>query len=269
MPQTQIAPALFAGHGSPMNAIGDNRARTGWQALSAELEKPRAIVAVSAHWQTRGVCVRTAADNPQICDFYGFPPELGRIRYAPAGDPEVAAEVLRLLGPDARADNGWGLDHGVWTVLSNLFPAADVPVIPVSVDASAPAAFQYRLGQMLTPLRKAGVMVFGSGNAVHNLALVDWDRTDGFGWAETFDAELGRLITSGRREEAAGAARLPGYRLAVPTPEHFYPLLTVLGAAEDRDAVTVWNRFCELGSMSMTSYLFRRPAEGSTVGQKG
>ena len=249
------APVLFAGHGSPLNAIGENRARTGWRAL----EKPRAIAAVSAHWQVTCLSVRTAADNPQINDMYGFPEELYRVRYAPPGDPALAARILELLGPGAREDNRWGLDHGAWTVLSNLFPGADVPVVMVGVPAAASAEVQYEAGRALSALRAEGVMLLASGNVVHNLGRVDWGMTDGYDWARDFDGRVREEILAGRIGTLLRWSALPSARLAVPTPEHFTPLLTALGAATPEDSVAVFNDFCELGSMSMTSYLFRAP----------
>lgn len=256
MLNTKKTPVLFTGHGSPMNAIGQNRARDGWEQLSKTLEKPRAIAAVSAHWQTEGLCVRTAGDNPQINDMYGFPDELYRVRYAPAGDPVLADKVLSLLGPDARADNRWGIDHGVWTVLCNLFPAGDVPVVMIGVDPDMDPEAQYEAGRKLAGLRDEGVMLLASGNTVYNLRLVDWNRDDGFDWAERFNGSLRESILAGRHEDVVRYRRLPDSRLAVPTTEHFLPLLTALGAVSDGDRVTVFNDFCELGSMAMTSYLF-------------
>jgi len=255
MTQKKRAPVLFVGHGNPMNAIGDNRARSGWQQLARTLEKPRAIAAVSAHWLTQGRRVRTAADNPQIYDMYGFPEALYRVKYAPAGSVQDAERARRLLG--AAADNSWGIDHGVWTVLCNLFPAADVPVVTISVDGAAPARAQYEAGQALAALREEGVLILASGNAVHNLGRVDWDMAGGFGWAERFDAEIKKNVLSGSHEAVIGYESLENSRLAVPTAEHFLPLLTALGASAPDDRITVFNDYCELGSMSMTSYLFQ------------
>jgi 4,5-DOPA dioxygenase extradiol len=209
MQNTQKMPVLFVGHGSPMNAIGENRAREGWRRLAASLPEPRAIVAVSAHWQTEGVRVRTAADNPQIYDMYGFPETLYRVKYAPAGDPELARRVLALLGEQARGDNSWGIDHGVWSVLSNLFPGADVPVVMVSVDPSLPDEAQRAVGRKLACLRDEGVMLAASGNVVHSLRLVDWSMAGGFDWADSFDGSVRK-----RHPGRAGAGRA---RLGLPS----------------------------------------------------
>ena len=250
------APVLFTGHGSPMNAIGENRAREGWKKLSGELVKPAAIAAVSAHWQTRGICVRTAADNPQIYDMYGFPEELYRVLYAPEGNKAAAEKILQRLGPKARADNSWGIDHGVWSVLSNLFPGADVPVIMISVDASLSPEEQYENGKKLSSLRGEGIMLLASGNIVHNLSMVDWNMTDGCDWAKRFDSGIKQCILEKNHNAVLRYREMPESRFAVPTAEHFSPIFTALGAVDEDDGITVFNDYCELGSMSMTSYLF-------------
>ena len=249
-------PVVFAGHGSPMNAIGDNRARDGWKQTGRALGRPKVIVAVSAHWGTAGVRVRRSDRNPQIYDMYGFPEALYRVKYAPAGDPELARRVLALLGKQARGDNSWGIDHGVWSVLSNLFPGADVPVVMVSVDPSLPDEAQRAVGRKLACLRDEGVMLAASGNVVHSLRLVDWSMAGGFDWADSFDASVRSAILDGQARDALDWASLPGARLAVPTREHFVPLLTALGAAGEQDRIAVFNDYRELGSMSMTSYRF-------------
>lgn len=256
MNEREKMPVIFTGHGSPMNAIGQNRARTGWQKQGRALVRPKAIIAVSAHWMTRGLCVRRSAVNPQIYDMYGFPEELYRIAYAPAGSAAYADRALELLGGRAVVNNDWGIDHGVWSVLSNLYPAADVPVVMVSTDVSASAAEQFETGRRLAALRSEGVLILASGNVVHNLGLVEWGREDGAPWADRFDAAIRDAIRAGDFSAVVDYARLPDAQKAVPTKEHFYPLLTALGAADPGDAVTVWNEYRELGSMSMTSYTF-------------
>lgn len=249
-------PVLFTGHGSPMNAIGASRAREGWRQMGLALGKPRVIIALSAHWGTRGLCVRTGARNPQIYDLYGFPDALYQLRYEPAGAPECAARVLELLGGNARADNSFGIDHGVWSVLANLYPDADVPVVMVSTDLSAGAAAQFKTGQKLAALRGEGALILASGNVVHNLRMVNWEMPGGFDWANRFDGAVRDAILAKNFGRAIDYAALPGAALAVPSTEHYFPLLAALGAASADDAVTVWNEYRELGSMSMTSYLF-------------
>ena len=251
-------PVIFTGHGSPMNAIGDNRARSGWQEMGKKLGKPEVIIAVSAHWAAKGRFVRTAADNPQINDMYGFPEELYRVHYEPAGAPGFARRVLALSGGIAQEKNDWGIDHGLWSVLSNMYPEADVPVVCVSTDTAADAKAQYEFGQLLRPLREEGAMILASGNVVHHLGLVNWRMDNGYPWADAFDEAIKEAIVSGNAAVPVEYEKLPEHQQAIPTVEHYYPLLTALGAADAEDSAIVWNEYRELGSMSMTSYTFTR-----------
>ncbi|MGN1388328.1 MAG: dioxygenase, partial [Bulleidia sp.] len=250
-------PVLLTGHGSPMNAVEkSSRARNGWRTLGRELKRPSVIIAVSAHWAARSTLVRTAADNPQIYDMYGFPEELYRVKYAPAGSPEYAEKVLKLLGNTAEADNSWGIDHGVWSVLCNLFPEADIPVVMVSTEVTASPEELYETGRKLKPLREEGALILASGNVVHNLSLVGWDMNDGYAWADQFDETIRDLILNRDSEGLLNYQTIHDWERAVPTPEHFDPLLIAAGAAEGASAAKVWNEYRELGSMSMTSYLW-------------
>ena len=255
---SNIMPVIFTGHGSPMNAIGENRARNGWKKMGEELGKPKAILAVSAHWATSGRFIRTAADNPQINDMYGFPKELYAVHYEPAGVPEIAKRVIELTDGMAWPKNDWGIDHGMWSVLSNMYPDADVPMVCVSTDIAADAQAQAEFGRLLRPLREEGVMIVASGNVVHHLGLVNWEMDDGYPWADAFDESIRDAIVSGRRDIPVNYEQVPEHRKAVPSVEHYYPLLTALGASDEADHVHVWNEYRELGSMSMTSYTFSR-----------
>ena len=263
MNKEKCMPVIFTGHGSPMNAIGNNRARNGWKSTGLMLGKPSVIIAVSAHWTTNGLSVRRSDINPQINDMYGFPEELYRVHYEPAGSVEYADKIIGLLGEQITVRNGWGIDHGIWSVLSNMYPDADVPVVMISTDMSADAAAHFEIGKQLSPLRNEGALIVASGNVVHNLGMVGWDMQGGYDWADRFDAAIRDAITSGSFEipvnykslsDAEGS--LSDAEKAVPTAEHYYPLLVALGAASKNDNVTVWNEYRELGSMSMTSYLF-------------
>jgi 4,5-DOPA dioxygenase extradiol len=256
MNNEKLMPVIFTGHGSPMNAIGSNRARDGWKKMGLYLGKPKVIIAVSAHWTTNGLVVRRSSTNPQINDMYGFPEELYQVHYEPKGSEEYADKALNLLGSGAAVNNDWGIDHGVWTVLSNMYPAADVPVVMISTDMSAGAEAQFEVGKKLAPLRKNGALIIASGNVVHNLARVNWDMTGGYDWANDFDTAIRDAIAAGDFKTPVNFATLPDARKSVPTNEHYYPLLAALGAANPDDKVTVWNEYRELGSMSMTSYLF-------------
>lgn len=248
------APVLFVGHGNPMNAIGDNPSRKAWKEMGKQLGKPKAIVAVSAHWATKGVHVRRAEDNPQINDMYGFPKELYAVHYEPKSDVTIADKVIKAL--NAKVDNTWGIDHGVWSVLSNMYPEADVPIVMVSVDASAAPQSMFEIGQKLEALCEEGIMIVCSGNVVHNLRLVNWRMRGGEKWADDFDVLVKNLIEKKDYESVVNFPLLKDWQKAIPTTEHYYPLLVALGAAGKDSKVMVWNEYRELGSMSMTSYLF-------------
>ena len=240
-----------------MNAIGENRSRPAWKKMGQELGKPKVIIAVSAHWMTMSsVAVRKAEDNPQINDMYGFPQRLYDVKYSPKSDIAMAEKVLAAI-PGSRVDNTWGIDHGVWSVLCNMYPDADVPVVMVSVDTEASPEKQFEVGRALRTLREEGAMIVCSGNVVHNLGMVNWRMTDGFPWADEFDITVRDLIMKGDFETVVKFDKIKDYLLSVPTTEHFFPLLNALGAACDADERIVWNEYRELGSMSMTSYLFR------------
>ncbi len=252
-----LMPSLFIGHGSPMNAIEKNEFSDAWIALGERLPKPEAILSVSAHWFTEGTRVSNAEKPRMIYDMYGFPDALYRVNYPALGAPRQAELALELLHGAAQIDNGWGLDHGTWSVLRRLYPQADIPVFQVSVNRRASMQTHFALGRTLRALRSQGVLILGSGNVVHNLAAVDFSIHGGFPWAETFDRTIRTAVENRDFEsviayERAGAAAAA----AVPTADHFAPLLYVLGAAEDGDQLTVLNDSCVFGSLSMTSYLF-------------
>lgn len=250
-------PVLFAGHGSPMNAIEGNPFSQGWRTLSQQLPKPRAILSVSAHWYGKGTRVMTQAAPQQIYDFFGFPKALYDLKYPASGAPEAARETLALLTPPAVSDEAWGIDHGTWSVLVHLFPEADVPVFQLSIDAAQPPAYHYALGQRLAPLREAGIMIFGTGNIVHSFQGARFDMEGGHPWAYEFDDYIYRCITEGDHggvidPHQAGSST----RQAFQTPDHYYPLLYVLGAAAPTDRIRVFNRACVMGGFSMTGYVF-------------
>ena len=251
------APALFIGHGSPMNAIEDNAFSRSWDQLGRELEHPKAILSISAHWFTPGTRVSTVAINRTIYDMYGFPEELYRVRYDAPGAPELARQALTLLGNRAKADDSWGLDHGTWSVLRHLFPEADVPVFQVSVDAGATFAEHFALGQRLSSLREEGVMLFGSGNVVHHLGKVNWGMEGGYPWADEFDRTVRDWVLAGEPERVTDPMQVGQYaRFSIPTPDHYAPLPAVLGSVGDERPVAVLNDARVMGSLSMTSYVF-------------
>ena len=255
---TDRMPVIFVGHGSPMNAIEESKYSEGWRAMANELPKPRAILSVSAHWYTDGSKVGDTASPKVIYDMYGFPKPLYEVNYAAPGDPQLARRTMELAGPAVTADNSWGIDHGTWAVLCRMYTAPEIPIVQLSVDKNLAAEQHYELGKKLRPLREEGVLIMASGDVVHNLGLVDWSMDRGFDWADEFDNYIRDNILAGRHGnvidyKSAG----PAAKKAFFTPEHYYPLLYALGASDEKDRVSVWNDSCDLGAVSMTSYMFR------------
>jgi 4,5-DOPA dioxygenase extradiol len=239
-----------------MNAIEDNMFTRGWQDIAKRLPHPEAILAVSAHWLAEGTYTSDRTHPRMIYDMNGFPQPLYEVRYAAPGSPELARRLMSLC-PGAAIDNTWGIDHGAWSVLVHMFPEADVPVVQLSLDARLDAAPHFALGRALAPLRDEGVLIFCSGNVVHNLRLVDWNMADGYAWADAFDAYIRQCI---EKRDYTGVIdhRRAGVSAekAFPTPEHFWPLLYALGAADADDKLTVFDDARVMGALSMTSYIF-------------
>ena len=249
-------PALFIGHGSPMNTLESNGYTQAWRAFGRRLPRPRAILMVSAHWYFGATAVTAMAQPRTIHDFYGFPPELFAFEYPAPGAPDLAAEVVELVKPLwAGLDHDqWGLDHGAWSVLAHLYPDADVPVVQLSINALKPLDYHVELGARLAPLLDRGVMVVASGNVVHNLGLVQWRQPDAaFDWARRFDDAVAEQMVA----DPGGILKVtghPDYALAVPTPDHFIPLLYLAGIAAERGGAQPLLRGYALGSLSMTCY---------------
>jgi 4,5-DOPA dioxygenase extradiol len=249
-------PALFVGHGSPMNAIERNEFHLAWRALGRRLPRPRAILCVSAHWETRNAYV-TATDVPEtIHDFYGFPRALFDVRYPAPGDPTLARHVAELVASErVRLDPGRGLDHGAWGVLVAMYPAADVPVVQLSIDTSQPGSRHYALARQLAPLRDEGILVMGSGNIVHNLRQFDFRDPAPLAWAERSDAEIRGHVAAASHESLVDyPGSSPDARLAVPTPEHYLPLLYAIALQQPGEPAEIFNDTVR-GSISMTSVL--------------
>ncbi len=251
-------PLVFIGHGSPMNAIEDNEYTKGWRSIAKRIPKPKAIISISAHWYTDGTKIMNEENPKTIHDMYGFPKELYEIIYNSPGLPSLANRSMDLISKESKFDDSWGIDHGTWSVLVHMYPERDIPVFQISIDANASAEVHYKIGNELRALRDEGVLIFGSGNIVHNLRLVDWHvGNKGFDWAYKFDDFINENILNKSHDKILKYKDIGDVaRLAVPTPDHFYPLLYILGASNEDDKITCFNKSCELGSLTMTSYLF-------------
>ena len=254
---TKPMPAIFFGHGNPMNALQTNDWTASWAAIGKQVPNPKAIVCVSAHWYLPATLV-TATERPRtIHDFGGFPRELYEVSYPAPGSPELARRVRDLLAPlPVGLDDRWGLDHGTWSVLCHVFPGADVPVVQLSIDETQPAAFHYEVGKRLAPLRDEGVLVIGSGNLVHNLHTYAWGRhkVEPFDWAVRFETLARELLLAGDDAPLVNYEALGGdARLAAPTPDHYLPLLYVIALRRAGEPVSFPVEGFDGGSISMLS----------------
>ena len=256
---TEQMPVLFLGHGSPMNAIEENEFVTGFRNVGASIPKPNAILCISAHWETRGTFV-TAMDRPKtIHDFGGFPKELFDVQYPAPGSPELAQEAKTDIKKTAVGlDYQWGLDHGAWSVIKHLYPRADVPVIQLSLDYEQGAQYHYDLAKELAALRRRGVLIIGSGNMVHNLRMVAWDKLDapeyGYDWAIEASEKMKKFILTNNHQELINyRSQGRSFDLAIPTPEHYLPLLYALALKGDNEKVSLFNDKPVAGSLTMTS----------------
>jgi len=247
-------PALFIGHGSPMNAIEDNAVTRAWRETAARIPRPQAILCVSAHWESRGVFACAAAKPKTIHDFYGFPQALFDVRYPAPGAPALARRIGEIAkSVQVHETEEWGLDHGAWSVLCVMYPEADIPTLQLSIDTSQPGAFHYALGRELRALRDEGVLLLGSGNIVHNLRTLDFRNPAPPPWVPRIDTAVRHAITEHRHDALIDWRNLDReISLAVPTPEHYLPLLYVLGAQREEDRVELFNEEY-FSTISMTS----------------
>lgn len=256
---TERMPVLFIGHGSPMNAIEENEFAIGWRNMGKTLPKPNAVLCISAHWETRGTLITAMKDPITIHDFGGFPKALFEVQYPAPGSPELAKETKDLIKKiEVRLDDKWGLDHGAWSVMRRLFPDADVPVIEMSLDYYQTPSFHFELAKELSSLRNKGVMIIGSGNMVHNLGMVAWDRLNdseyGYDWAlEAREKMKGFILNGDFKSLVNYESQGKAFHLAIPTPEHYLPLLYALALKEEDEKVTLFNDKAIAGSLAMTS----------------
>lgn len=251
-------PALFVGHGNPMNALQDNADTQTWRTLAAGLAKPRAILAISAHWFTPALAVTAMARPETIHDLYGFPQALAEFQYPAPGDPGLARRLVDLLTPESvNLDTGWGLDHGTWSVLAHMYPDADIPVVQLSLDSRLDGHAHIELARKLTPLREEGILILGSGNIVHNLRRMDWHHPDGaYDWASRFTMATRAALQADDLDTLAAFAYPDSTdddaRQSVPTPEHYLPLLYIAALRTRDEPLSFFNDRIAYGSIDMT-----------------
>ncbi|RAR70117.1 4,5-DOPA-extradiol-dioxygenase [Flavobacterium aciduliphilum] len=252
-------PVLFIGHGSPMNGIEDNEFSRTWAQLGKDIPKPKAVLVISAHWLTTGTHI-TAMEHPQtIHDFGGFPKELFEVQYPAKGCPELALETKNLITmTPVGLDHEWGLDHGTWTIVRHMYPKADIPVLQLSIDYNKPASYHYDLGKQLLALRKKGVLIIGSGNMIHNLRMVAWDKLSepeyGYDWANEMNTLFKEKLRDRDFQSLVSYEKLgSAAKLAIPTPDHYYPMLYALGLCKKNESISFFNDKLVGGSLNMTS----------------
>lgn len=248
-------PVLFVGHGSPMNAIENNEYTLGWQNIAKGIPTPKAILCVSAHWLTRGTFVTSAVKPETIHDFGGFPDELFAVQYPAPGNPELAKDVSALFtDTSVGLDPQWGFDHGSWSVVKPMYPQANIPMIQLSIDYYQPASYHYELAKHLSSLRKKGVLIIGSGNMVHNLGMVSFNNPKGYDWAIEINEVFKQHILNGHHKALMDYEKLhAAAKLAIPTPDHYYPLMYALALQDKEDQVSFFNDQSVYGSLTMTS----------------
>ena len=261
-PDDSLMPILFIGHGSPMNGIENNNFSQQWENTAKGIPTPKAIIVISAHWLTNGTFV-TAMDHPKtIHDFGGFPEALYQVQYPAPGDALLAAETKNLIAStNVGLDHDWGLDHGAWTVVRRMYPDASIPVLQLSIDYSKGAEYHYNLAKELAALRKKGVLIIGSGNLVHNLRMIAWDKMEvpnyGFDWAIEMHEIFKQKISAGDHKALINYESLgKSARLAIPTPDHYYPLMYILGLQQKQETPVYFNDQLVAGSLNMTSVQF-------------
>ena len=258
----KLMPVLFVGHGSPMNGIEVNEFSNQWTELAKQIDRPNAVLVISAHWYTKGTRITAMDFPPTIHDFGGFPQALFEVQYPAPGSPGLAAETASLIhSTNAVLDHDWGLDHGTWSIVRHMYPNADIPVLQLSIDYTKPASFHYELAKELYLLRNKGILIMGSGNMVHNLRMIAWDKMElpgyGFDWALRMNETFKNLIQNGDHKALMEYEKLgKDALLAIPTPEHYLPLIYTLGLTSKQDQINFFNDKAVAGSLTMTSVQF-------------
>lgn len=252
-----MLPTVFFGHGNPMNALAHNGYTEAWQRIGAGMPRPKAILSISAHWYVSETGVTVTTTPRTIHDFGGFPPELYQVQYPAPGDPALARRVQQLLAPlDVKLDNSWGLDHGTWSVLRHVYPAADIPIVQLSIDETKPASFHFEIGKKLAALREEGVLIVGSGNLVHNLHTYAWGlhASDPYDWAVRFESNAKDIMLAGQYKSLINYDMLGrDAALSIPTLDHYLPLLYVLAARQSDERICFPVEGVDGGSISMLS----------------
>lgn len=259
LPETELKmPVLFVGHGSPMNGIEDNSFTQYWKKIASEIEQPKAVLCVSAHWLTKGTFITAMEKPPTIHDFGGFPQALFDVEYEAPGEPKLAEETTKLFKTTTVGlDHEWGMDHGTWTILRHMYPDATIPVLQMSIDYNKAPQYHYDLAKNLQALRKKGVLIIGSGNMVHNLGMIAWDKLNepfGYDWTIEMNTIFKQKIEANDHSALIAYEKLnAAAKLAIPTPDHYYPLLYTLALKEEKDAISFFNDEPLAGSLTMTS----------------
>jgi len=260
----EILPAIFFGHGNPMNALMTNSYTEAWRQIGIQTPRPRGILAISAHWFVPGTGVTISTAPRTIHDFGGFPRELFEVQYPAPGDPDLARRVQKMLAPlPVNLDSSWGLDHGTWSVLRHVYPHADIPIVQLSIDEAQPPSFHFEIGRKLAPLREEGILIVGSGNIVHNLETYAWGRhmPDPYDWALRFETEAKEMMVAGEYKPLIDYEKLGREAmLSIPTPDHYLPLLYVIATRQQGEVITFPVEGIDGGSISMLAVKVARPS---------
>lgn len=248
---------IFIGHGSPMNVVLDNEWTRNWTTLSNQVKEPKAILAISAHWYIDETAISDKEEYEQIYDMYGFPEEIYQVKYQAKSDKELEKKVRNILGDKVQINNAWGLDHGLWSVLKFMYPEADIPIVVLSIDRTLPAKEHFAIANKLRVLRDEGYLILTSGNIVHNLRLADWNNPELSAQGKEFDDMVLDKIVNRSYDALVDYEKLEGSQYAIPTPDHYLPFVYALGFLHGDEETLMFNRGGELGSISMTSYIFK------------